>query len=213
MKKANCRLQDHFQESPEVLLQLLTPAWGREVFHYSLSSILWHAVAAFWQPSQPLRGLGFERSSSGWQRTCNLMGIEHDSGHRYWVKIRQVRITLSSRRNPGKTWGSYVLARLSLHAVMIALATGTKLFLHYALMHPRASGCRISTLSLRIPFPWWGRAGFALSAHSNQLEAYNRTFMIGLQCLQTMHIAYYRPQRALKVFSFLMLISWQISLN
>lgn len=114
-KKAYCRLHEPFQESPEVLLQLLTPAWGREVLHYSLSSGPLTCCGSILTKSQPLRGLGFERSSSAWQRTCNLMGIEHDSGHRYRVKIRQVCITLSSRRNRGEMKGSYVLARLSLH--------------------------------------------------------------------------------------------------
>lgn len=136
-KKAYCRLHEPFQESPEVLLQLLTPAWVREVLHYSLSSGPLTCCGSILTKSQPLRGLRFERSSSAWQRTCNLMGIEHDSGHRYRVKIRQVCITLSSRRN------RYVLARLSLHAVMIALATGAKLFLHYALMHPGVRQSRV----------------------------------------------------------------------
>lgn len=93
--------------SHEVILQLLTPAlmacWKDTSLF--IEQRAWHAVAAFWQQSQPLRELGFEQSSSGWQRTCKLMGIEHDSGHRYRVKIQQVRITLASRRNGGKEKG------------------------------------------------------------------------------------------------------------
>lgn len=104
--RVTCTTERHMKSSYSCWHQHWRPA-GRRQWSTSLfiEQSAWHAVAAFWQQSQPLRGLGFEQSSPGWQRTCNLMGIEHDSGHRYRVKIQQVRITLASRRNGGKEKG------------------------------------------------------------------------------------------------------------